>query len=212
MKIVALFTLAFFLPLGCQISTPDASQPEPEAAQRSLELVELDGGGVVTNLGYGIKVNKGSSLHRIWFVLNDPAALARLRGAGIKTIYVSGSRYSSGEYHYAPVGEIEFSRSLAAIEVRFVLFDVWASHMTTLSALSVKDIASGSKMKLAELGKWRAWESDVHELLTVVAFVAHARSTDGAVRTYDAEALTRQLEKIKLTLTENQLSPDEKKE
>jgi hypothetical protein len=61
---------------------------------QKLQSTISDGGSVVTDLGYNIKVNKNSSLHRSWVVLNDPGCPVQLNGAGIATAF--GNR----EYSY----------------------------------------------------------------------------------------------------------------
>jgi hypothetical protein len=54
---------------------------------------------VRTDLGYGISINKESSLKREWFVVRDENAPAALLGeVGINVIYKSGEKYSSGQY------------------------------------------------------------------------------------------------------------------
>lgn len=176
-----------------------------------LIVQEMDGGSVITDLGYNIQVNKGSTLRRSWFVVNDPASPLRLQGAGIRPIYKSGGSYSSGEYNYVAVGFAQPQEDIRAFEIRFLLFDVWGQHMQTLSSTEVTDLAAGSSVDLSKAGQWRAWsENDVSELLTVVAYVSAARTRAGIWRA-DPKALLREVEKIKVRLTEQQLEPEKRR-
>ncbi len=79
--------------------------------------------------------------------------------------------------------------------------------MKTLSGLEVTDVAAGANFSLADMGSWRAWESDVSELLTVVAFVAQVRSGDGKIWRYDANAVGERLKAIQLQATSGILDP-----
>lgn len=96
-----------------------------------------------------------------------------------------------------------------AFEVRFLLFDVWGDHMQTLSATKVSDL--NGQMPLGEAGSWRAWENDVSELLTVVSFPARVRTADGRTWNYDPVRLLREVERIKVKLTEKELSPEQRR-
>jgi len=55
---------------------------------------------------------------------------------------------------------------------------------------------------------WRAWENDVSGALTVISFVARTRTPDGRIWSYDSAKLLREVEKIKLKLTEKELVPE----
>ena len=141
----------------------------------TLQITESDGGSVVTKLGYGIKVNDGSTLQRHWYVLNDPSAPAQLTNAGINTVYRESS--IGGDYKYVPVGNITALKPISAYEVRFLLFDVFGDHMETLSGTTLVDLTGDRS--IAKDGTWRAWENQVSEMLTVIAFVARVRRADG---------------------------------
>ena len=162
---------------------------------------------MVTNLGYGIQVNKGSSLQRRWYVLNNETCPVKLYNAGVRTVFES-SRVG-GDYRYRPEGTADVKQPVTAIEVRFILFDVWGRHMQTLSATHITD-ASGD-LSLENFGSWRAWENDVSEVMNVVSFVARVRTTEGEIWSYDGSTFIRELEKIKLKLTEKELSPEREK-
>lgn len=62
-------------------------------------VTKSSGGSIKTELGYGIVLNKESGLTREWITVHDSSLPADITGTvGVKTIYKSGERYSSGSY------------------------------------------------------------------------------------------------------------------
>jgi hypothetical protein len=161
----------------------------------------VDGGSVTTELSSNIQVNKGSELRRQWVILNDPTAPAQLENAGIATSYLSR------EYSFKPTGKLKVSSPLTAVEVRYLLYDVFGQHMKTLAGSEVTEFGSGSENQLSEFGSWRAWENDVSELLTVVVFVAQARTKDGRVWRYNDKSISTELIRIRLQVSAGTLEP-----
>lgn len=120
------------------IAVPLAFAPPAESQTASRG----DGGPVQTNLGFGIVLNKSSSLHRVWVTVHDPERMKvalddGYGGAtGVRTIYESGdSRYARGQYQYEALASISpGSESISAFEVRYIVFDIWGDRIRTLSA------------------------------------------------------------------------------
>lgn len=180
--------------------------PRSAAAQGSLDVTSTDGGSVTTPLAYGIAVNKSSSLRRQWFLINDPTCPLNLVGAGINTAY--GDR----DYSFKAAGTVFAKEGVSAFEVRFMVFDVWGEHMKTLSGTELRDLAAGTYFALADLGSWRAWETEVEQYVTSVGFVARVRTADGRAWSIDTAALLRELGAVKLRLTQEQLAPVKRQE
>lgn len=174
-------------------------------AAQKIQMTTADGGSVVTDLGYNIKVNKNSSLHRSWIVLNDPGCPVQLSGAGIVTSY--GGR----EYNFRQSGTFTATEPVAALEVRYVLYNVFGEHMKTLSATSVADIATETPQPLPDIGSWSAWENDVSELLTAVAFVSNVRTLEGRIWRFQEKGITDELGKIRLSVESGVLDPTKEK-
>ena len=183
-----------------------ANQRTSQRDGTPLRVEEMAGGPVVTNLGYGIQVNKGSTLQRRWYVLNDDSAPLQVSQTGVNTIYES--RQYSGDYRFRIAGSATSKEPLAAYEIRFLLFDVFGQHLRTLSATQVSDCTGQFALKDMS---WYAGENDVSELLTVVSFVAHARTPDGRIWSYDTGKLLHEIERIKVKLTEKELVPDKER-
>jgi len=171
------------------------------ANAQAIVVTSTDGGSVVTDLGYGIRVNKNSSLRRAWVTMNDPSCPVQLSGAGVTTGY--GDR----EYNFIPAGSCEASESVSALEVRYLLYDVFGEHMKTLSGTDVSDRPANLAFPLKDSGEWRAWENEVSELLTVVTFIAQVRTTSGKVWRYQEKAIGGELAKMRLQLSAGMLEP-----
>lgn len=181
-----------------------AQGSHPKADQRPLKTEEIQGGSIVTNLSFRAQLNKGSSLQRRWFVVNDPSSPVQLNGAGVKTVYVTNS--IGGDYSYIPDGTANCTEPVTAYEIRFMLFDIWGDHVKTLSGTQITD--SSGQIALKNIGSWRAWENDASELMTVVSFVARARKADGSSWEADMPSLLTEIQKVKVRLTENELTPE----
>ncbi len=173
---------------------------------QSLQVSTKDGGSVVTSISEDIKVNKGSSLRRTWIALNDPACPLQLIGAGIETQY----RGTSG-YRFYGVGSAKPLNPMQALEIRYILYDTFGDHIKTLSQTLVVDIKATSAFNLEEENEWYASENDVSELLTVVAFVAQVRTSDGKIWRYDEKAVNSELGKIEVKVATGVLEPTKDK-
>lgn len=171
----------------------------PSYAQ--IEISRAPGGPAVTNLGMGIAVNKGSTLQREWLTVNIAEAPAKLEAVGIKTTYVGR------EYAFEQAGRLTVAEPLAAVELRFMLFDVWGEHLKTLSNTEIRDLRPNVPLELSTTGTWRAWETEVSEYLTAVGFIARTRTIDGRVWAADLAAVRRQVEAGRLAVTEEALAP-----
>ena len=153
-----------------------------------------DGGSYRLQLSSDIKVNKGSTLHRSLVALNDAAAPLQLVSSGISTSDSHGDR----AYRYTATGKVTASSAVTALEVRFLLYDAFGNHMKTLSSTEVTDLAAGSELALKGIASWRAFENEVSELLTTVAFVASVRTADGKVWRHNEKTIATELSRIQL--------------
>jgi len=162
---------------------------------QGIQATNLDGGTVVTELAYNIKVNEKSALHRTWTVLNDLSCPVQLSDAGIKTLF------RGREYTFNAAGSAKTSKPVQAFEIRYLLYDVFGEHLRTLSSTEVTDLPADFSFQLGKTGTWRAWETDVSQLLTVAAFVAQVRGEDGKIWRYNQKAIGDELGRIQLKVT-----------
>jgi len=155
------------------IDTSDADKPSNASVTRA------SGGRITTELGFGIAVAKDSTLEREWIAVHEPSLPARLEGTpGVATAYVR--REYTGEYRYRADFTINATEPLRAIQVRFLVFDIWGEHVRTLSFEEVSDIAANSKRVFN--GVWNVFsENDVEKHYASIAYIARVRLADGRV-------------------------------
>lgn len=177
----------------------------PIGAGAQISSETSDGGSVVTDLGFRIKINEGSSLRRQWVRLNDARCPVRLGPMGV-TI-----RHDETGFRFVSIPKLEIKEPVSAVEVRFVLFNAFGDRMETLSAKWLKDL-SPMQLEPKDLsGVWYASDSDVLEFLTSVCFVAQARTEGGLLWAFDAEGINEEIRKLRLKLSAGGLEPSKQK-
>jgi hypothetical protein len=197
MKLLACLGVVF-----CVLFFPVSGLPTQERGR--LEIVELDGGSVVTTLSPTIKVNDGSTLRRRTVALNDPTCPIQLRGGAVSTFYRAAR--ISGHYEFESLGLMTALEDVRAFEIRYVLVDVFGAHLRTLSFVRVLDLESG-KTVAVEPGQWRASENDVTRYFASVAFVAQVRRASGIVWKADYQEILREIGRFQFSVREGDLAP-----
>lgn len=134
-----------------------------------------------TTLGFGIRVNPASNLQREWITAHDSLLPVNLVGTvGVVTAYKSGGSYSTGNYEYRASVPIQTRDSISAVEIRFVLFDLWGDFVKTLSMTEVEDIPANATKTFAPT--WNLYsENEASEHYASIAYVARARTKAGRV-------------------------------
>jgi hypothetical protein len=168
-----------------------------------LQVREEDGGSVIVRTANGF-LNQSSSLKRKWVVIDDLSSPARLSRIGVFI------RFDEKEqmHFLVPVGTVSPTRAISAVEVRYLLFDIWGEHLSTMTLTRLLD--TSTSVEVRDNG-WPAWESEVSQLVTVVAFVARVRTADGQVWSYDAEKLVPQIQSLGLSVKRADLTPDDQR-
>jgi hypothetical protein len=174
-------------------------------AQTKASFSRGTGGSIQTELGSGIVVNKGSTLQREWLTLHDPAAQVEIKDTvGVATTYVRDR--ISGHYEYTAKLRVVPSVDLAAIEVRFLTFDLWGDHGKTLVMNEIEDMPANVEHPLS--GQWRVWsENEVSEHYASIAYVSRIRTKDGRVISTDPTPVIEEARKFSKKFTAADLEP-----
>jgi hypothetical protein len=160
------------------------------SAYGQIQVIRTDGGAVVTNLGYNIQVNKGSTLKREWITLNDTTCPIQFNGSvGITTSYAERS------YSFNASGTINPKEPIVAYEVLHVLYDMFGEHIKTLSNKKVIDINSSVGF---ENPSWYGSETQISQFLFCVTFVSNVRTAKGVIWRYNPQPIKEELNKIKI--------------
>jgi hypothetical protein len=167
-----------------------------------ITVTESAGGSVRVYVSPKQAFNPDSSLQRRWVVLNDSTSGVRITRAGIATVWADDRlTFKSG-------GALVAEADVSAIEVRFLLFDMWDRHIVTLSGNGIHDLQAGETLDLATVGPWRAWLNAVQKYLTCVIFVAHVRLEDGRVWSFDEESLLPEIAALFRSVRSTDLEPE----
>lgn len=174
-------------------------------------VTKMSGGSIKTELGHGIVINKESSLAREWITIHDNSIPADISGTvGVKIIYESGARHSSGRYQYNAEYSFTAKEALSAIEVRFLTFDIWGDHSRNLSVTHVVDIAAGTTEKFG--GKWNIYsENEVCQYYASIAYIAQVRTKSGRVIKANPKIVLEQARKFSKKFAEGDLEPKPEK-
>lgn len=181
------------------------------SAWADVSTTKADGGSVTTVLSSGIAVNDNSTLRREWVVVHDSGLPVDIVGTpGVKTVYERGGRYTRGEYEYEAEYTISATEPIAAVEVSFILFDVWGIRTKTLSATDVEDFAVGEHSLDAS---WRVFsENEVSEYYASVGYVAAVRTKAGVIFTANTAAVVDVAREYMEDFTDDLLETDPPKE
>ena len=143
----------------------------------AAELRSRPGDPLKLPLGY-VVLNEKSTLTRMHYVIDVPGIPAKLSEvAGINTTY-SDRRY----IWESTKDDVTVSEAVTALEVRFLLIDVFGDRIATLSATEVADIPADGQL----YPNWR-WnvrfdsEADAKSMHTTFGWVAQVRKADGTV-------------------------------
>ena len=171
----------------------------------SASFTRGSGGSIQTKLGAGIVLNKESTLEREWLTLHDPALPADLVGTvGVKTVYQPDRL--RGEYHYNAEVQVKPREALKAIEVRFLVFDLWGGHVRNLALDEIADMPAGVERPLS--GAWRVYsENEVSRHYASIAYISRVRTADGRVVEADVAPVIQEAKKFSRKFTAADLEP-----
>ena len=198
-------------------ATRPAPTPLPEAApvhasavvsaERAALVTRAAGGPLRMNASDEVTVNEGSSLRRQWVTVHLPALPADLRGTvGIETAYRGPAR----GYAFRADIPIVAAEPLAAVEVRFLAFDVWGEHMVTLVSTEISDIPAAEDTPggvWTYSARWSVAERDCATLHSTVAYIARVRTRDGRVYEADTAPVLEEAKKLSRKFTPADLEP-----
>jgi len=182
-----------------------AQQGVKQTAPSGVTVTRESGGSIQTPLGYGIVLAKGSSLTREFIAIHDNALPVELVGTpGVTTVFKSGR--GSGSYEYSANFSIQANDTLSAIEVRFLIFDIWGNHVKTLSASEIVDIKPGVKSDFN--GAWNLFsENDAERHYASIAYVARVRTQAGKVIDANPAAVIDEAKKFAKKFSADDLDP-----
>jgi hypothetical protein len=170
-----------------------------------VQITKAQGGSIQTKLSGNIVVNKESTVTREWIALHDSSMPADLVGTpGVTTLYVPDR--VRGDYEYQAKVSVQAKEALAAVEIRFLVFDIWGQHVRNLLSDEVADMPAGSTKDLSP--QWRVLsENEVSRHYASIAYISRARTQDGRVFEADPAPVVREAQRFSKKFTAADLEP-----
>lgn len=180
---------------------------EATAATDSTVILRASGGSIQTILSSTIRLNDGSTLDREFITIIDKTLPAEFTSCvGVTTIYASGSDYSAGGYMYAASGAINAIDDIHALEMRFLIFNIWGRHVRTLINTVIADVPAGTIRQCD--GKWDLFsESEACEHYASIAYLSAIRTATGKVYDADTSRVIAEAKQFSTKFTDADLEP-----
>jgi hypothetical protein len=187
------------------LATAEASWAQAPTSKKEVVVTKAAGGSIQTKLSESIIVNKESGVVREWLALHDPSMPADLVGTpGVTTVYVPDR--VRGEYQYKANPSVQAKEALAAVEIRFLVFDIWGQHVRTLLSDEIADMAPGSTRKLSAV--WHLFsENECSKHYASIGYISRVRTKDGQVVDADPAPVIREAQKFSKKFTAADLEP-----
>lgn len=188
--------VAFALaPLLSFITPKPKPAASPPGGRSRVTSTKAAGGPMVTTLGYGFALNKGSTLVREWITLHDSVLPADIEdSAGLKVVYKAGGTYSRGEYEYVGKFRLQVKEPLAALDVMFLTFDVWGTPLRGLRFGRVQDVEAGFH---DFDGAWSILdENEASAFYASIAYVSRVRTKSGRILEADNSDIAEEVKKF----------------
>jgi len=108
-------------------------------------------------------------------------------------VYLEGGRYNASEgIRHAVEYKNTTDRTIIAVQIGLVSFDVWNEFINRTNGVSIKDILPGA----SEKGIWVARAYADFSFLTGFAYVSKVRFSDGTIWSADLDAIAEEMRKI----------------
>lgn len=171
-----------------------------------LTITKGNGASMKVELGYGIALNKESSLSREWYIVNDPRLPLQLESGSAAPKYVS--ERGRGDYRYdASYTVAAGNQGVRAFEVRFLVLDVFGERQRLLSASVVTDLpAEGRSTQNAQ---WNLFsEAAASTAYYSIAYIASVRTESGQIYRATTSDVLREIQKISGQISASDIVPE----
>lgn len=166
-------------------------------------ISRIQSGTMKTDLGYGIAMNKESTLAREAITIHDPhLPLAIDENVPVTVSFNSGRSV----FNYGASYSITPTEPLSAIEVRFIIFDVFGDRLRVLSGTDVVDMPAGVAKPFNN--SWNVLsENEASEFYASIAFIARVRTQSGRVVNADIAPVLAEASKFSKKFTAADVEP-----
>ncbi|APE43619.1 hypothetical protein BOO69_09490 [Sulfitobacter alexandrii] len=145
------------------------------------DTIRGKGTSMNVDAGYGIKINRYSSLDREWIIVNDPSLPVSMEEITPRTVIADRNWIHEITYR------LKVDKPVSAIEVRFIPFDIWGEKSQTLTSTTIADHSAG---EVRSTGRWRILsDAEAKEHFALVGYVARIKLVTGEILRADEGAV-----------------------
>ena len=168
-----------------------------------ITVSKSNGGSIVIDLGYDIKLNEGSLIEREWHTINNSKIpLEIVRDAGINIIYQS--RNYSGDYLYKTIFNVLPKDDISAFEIIFITFNLWGEKTNNLVMTEVNEFINGMPKTID--ASWKIFsENNASEFHTSLSYVSKVRLKNGKIIRANPSEIVKVAQNIADTFTKDDL-------
>ena len=168
-----------------------------------ITVSKSNGGSIVIDLGYDIKLNEGSLIEREWHTINNSKIPLEIIGdAGINIIYQS--RNYSGDYLYKTNFNVLPKDDISAFEKIFITFNLWGEKTNNLVMTEVNEFINGMPKTID--ASWKIFsENNASEFHTSLSYVSKVRLKNGKIIRANPSDIVKVAQNIADTFTKDDL-------
>jgi hypothetical protein len=149
-------------------------------------------------------INKASSLQVEWWVIIDNTLPIKFSEPCGLLVHNRANDYPLDLAYKAQTIVGCSVEPVSAFEVRYMTFNTWGDHVSTLAASEVMDLGVGERLKLSHV--WNLYsDNEAEEFCVSLGFVSRVRLASGAVRNADLAFVLREAQRIAEKVTETDL-------
>jgi hypothetical protein len=179
--------------------------PRPGSAPGGAEVTRISGGSIRTPISQSQVLNEGSSVRRDWIAVKHADLPVQIRDTPGLKVAAESRRGRPPGFVYTASLDVQATQSIAAIEVRFLTFNIWGLHERTLILTEIKDFPlGGTKLE----GIWNARSArQAGEFHTSIVYISRVRTMDGKVFVADPQPVIDEARKLDPNFTAVDLDP-----
>ena len=140
-----------------------------------------------------------------WLVIDDPRLPVMFTDVfGVRAV----GEVAPDRFWYQTYFELKGTReTIAAIEVRFLTFNVWGDHVHTLSTSSIKAMSANEEAQKFVSSWYLGSKAEGEEHFGSIGYVARVRPMEGVVLHADSAFVLREAQRLSEKCTEEDLEP-----
>jgi hypothetical protein len=183
-------------------------EPSADDGRRRVEFASVGPLGIRCDswIDHSRHINAASTLQIGWWTIIDETLPVRFNKVCGLTVHNEANDYPFELVYKASTCVEVFDEEIKAFEVRYLTFNTWAEHVSTLVAEEIRDGQPGKQFSRTHA--WRLFsENEAESFCTSLCFVSRVRLASGGIAVADTGFVLREAQRIAERVTESDLSP-----